>query len=150
MDSSAEYTKSIVTMHTHNHNGGIAYTDFRMGLTSPNFRPEGLNGLIDEVAVFDRVLTGTELNDLIVTGPQAFLSKPSQDGPPLSIRQDTQSLIFSWPGENGKTYTLLEADNLRNPVWTPIRQGIQGAEPFTIYVHPIPKLRIQYYWMRED
>ena len=61
--------------HTHLHNGGIADTGFSIG--AANFTG-GLSdlgtliGAIDEVAVFDRALRGSELELLVRSGPAAF------------------------------------------------------------------------------
>ena len=76
----------------HNHNGGIANTsftagqaDFSGGLSSL----DTLNGLIDELAVFDTALAGAELDQLITMGPASFFGPvdppdPTGDHPFIS------------------------------------------------------------------
>lgn len=74
-DFSGTHNVDAFDEHTHNHNGGLAHTSFAMGqanFTSGLASLDTLVGLIDEVAVFDRVLTGTELDQLIASGPQSF------------------------------------------------------------------------------
>ncbi len=61
--------------HVHVHNNGIADTGFSIG--AANFTGglaslDTLVGLIDEVAVFDRVLSGAELDHLITLGPSSL------------------------------------------------------------------------------
>ena len=59
------------------HNGGEAETAFFIGLVSDNFRQTGFVGLIDEAAVFDTALAGSELDQLITSGPASFVPEPS-------------------------------------------------------------------------
>jgi hypothetical protein len=61
--------------HMHLHNDGLAHSSFTIG--QANFTGglgslDTLVGMIDEVAVFDRVLSGAELDQLIASGPQSF------------------------------------------------------------------------------
>jgi hypothetical protein len=74
-DFSGSHDVDAYDEHTHNHNGGLAETSFAMGqanFTSGLASLDTLIGLIDEVAVFDRVLSGAELDQLITSGPQSF------------------------------------------------------------------------------
>lgn len=62
--------------HTHLHNAGLAETSLSMGEANFSGGLASLNtliGLMDEVAVFDRALMGTELDQLIMLGPASFV-----------------------------------------------------------------------------
>lgn len=61
--------------HMHLHNDGLAHSSFTIG--GANFTGglgslDTLVGMIDEVAIFDRVLSGAELDQLITSGPKSF------------------------------------------------------------------------------
>ncbi len=61
--------------HTHLHNGSIASTGFTIGQGNSAGGLSSLDtlvGQIDEVAIFDRVLEGSELDQLIIEGPSSF------------------------------------------------------------------------------
>lgn len=65
--------------HMHVHNGGLAETGFSIAQANFSGGLSSLNtliGLVDEAAVFDRALVGSELDQLIQGGPASFVAPP--------------------------------------------------------------------------
>lgn len=136
---SAGHNVNAYDEHTHSHNGGIAETDFRIGLTSPNFEPEGFVGLIDEVAVFDQALTGADLDNLIENGPTGFLSAPESAN--FEVSTAGTDLVFTWDSKPGEFYNILGDDDMvpNDPAqWAPFRTNIPATPPTNTLVVPYP------------
>jgi len=90
-----------------------------------NSTPTG-NGQVDEFAIWNRLLTGTE-----VTNQFNVLVTPIPSGPPptLSIVASGINVIISWPSSTDSGYGLQSTTNLAAPVWigagTPASVGSQ-------------------------
>lgn len=74
-DYSSSHEVDRFDEHSHVHLSGLAETGFSIGQANFSGGLSDLNtlvGLIDEVAIFDRALSGTELDQLITQGPASF------------------------------------------------------------------------------
>ena len=87
-----------------------------------NSTPTG-NGQVDEFAIWNRLLTGTE-----VTNQFNALVTPIPSGPPpmLSIVASGINVIISWPSSTDPGYGLQSTTNLAAPVW------IDAGAPATV------------------
>ncbi len=98
--------------HTHNHNSGIAETSFRIGQVSDNFQNASIVGLIDEAAVFDAALNGSQLDQLIAAGPASFASIAPLAITAVAISGDQSEVTLSWTSKPGELYAVTYSTDL--------------------------------------
>jgi hypothetical protein len=70
------------------------------------------NGQVSQIAVWNRLLTGTE-----VTNQFSALSVSAGPPPVLNISVSSANVILSWPSSTDPGYTLQSTTNLAAPNW---------------------------------
>ncbi|MDA0814820.1 MAG: choice-of-anchor D domain-containing protein [Verrucomicrobia bacterium] len=104
--------------HTLVHNGGIADTSFTIGradFSGGLASLDTLTGLIDDAALFDRALSGDDLDQLITSGPASFFEDPDTLRF-ISISYDLASQVatFSWVSLPEHRYFVESSSDLKN------------------------------------
>ena len=105
---------------------GSGWTTTAIGDLRSDAPSEGWQGSIDNVFLYQTVLTADQLTTIRNGGANAILPQPAQ-GPKITNVQRTTNLTMSWASATGKTYTVQYTDKLP-PAWTQVATvASQGA-----------------------